>query len=162
MFIFKESKLFQFTLARNWEESEDPTGWLMSEKYDGMRLYWDGTRFITRQHTIINAPEFITKAMPKVPLDGELWQVKAKRNVLILYRTQYGLYQEAVALSQGNISEEKWQKAIFWVFDAPSQAKDPYEVPLFEMCTNVFKGTTCLFVNVRNSFFCKISRKHSL
>eukprot|EP00971_Amphidinium_carterae_P180425 3578458-Amphidinium_carterae.1 len=29
----------------------DPTGWLMSEKLDGMRAYWDGANFVSRLGT---------------------------------------------------------------------------------------------------------------
>jgi hypothetical protein len=51
--------------------------------------------------------------------------------ILILCRTQYGLYQEAVSLcrpARKGIFEEKWKKAKFMVFDAPSVADKPYEV----------------------------------
>ena len=42
-------------------------------------------------------------------------------------RTQYGLYQDAVNLCKTQ-SEKKWEKAIFWVFDAPGMANKPFEV----------------------------------
>jgi len=29
-------------LANVWNPSIDPTGWWISEKYDGLRGYWDG------------------------------------------------------------------------------------------------------------------------
>ena len=29
-------------LANVWNPSMDPTGWWISEKYDGLRGYWDG------------------------------------------------------------------------------------------------------------------------
>jgi DNA ligase-1 len=45
----------------------------MSEKYDGARLFWDGSAFFTRQGYLINAPDSVTMAMPNVALDGELW-----------------------------------------------------------------------------------------
>jgi hypothetical protein len=43
-------------------------------------------------------------------------------------RTQYGLYQDAVALCITQVSEEKWKSAIFWVFDAPGMNSTPFEV----------------------------------
>jgi phenolic acid decarboxylase len=43
-----------------------------------------------------------------------------------LGRTQYGLHQDAVNLGK-TLDEEKWKKAIFWVFDIPEILK-PYEV----------------------------------
>jgi DNA ligase-1 len=90
--------------ATLWEDG-DPKDWWMTEKFDGMRLYWNGTEFVTRHGKKLKVPEFISGNMPKMSLDGELW-------------TQYGLYQEAVSLAKAG-DEEKWKKAVFWVFDAP-------------------------------------------
>jgi ATP-dependent DNA ligase len=101
--------------ATMWEDSSmNPTGWWMTEKYDGMRLFWNGTEFYTRQGRKVNVPESITKSLPSVALDGELW-------------TQYGLFQDVVNLSKSR-DEDKWNKAIFWVFDVPSLAKKTFEV----------------------------------
>ena len=49
----------------------------MSEKYDGARIFWDGSSFYTRQGHEIPAPDTLTMQMPSVPLDGELWFVYA-------------------------------------------------------------------------------------
>jgi DNA ligase-1 len=60
--------------ATEWSiTSMNPTGWWMTEKYDGMRLYWNGTTFYTRQGNVVIAPEFITMQLPNIPLDGEIW-----------------------------------------------------------------------------------------
>ena len=59
--------------ATEWSEGEEPKGWYMTEKYDGMRLYWNGTQFYTRQGRKITVPESVTKRLPVVALDGELW-----------------------------------------------------------------------------------------
>jgi DNA ligase-1 len=32
--------------------NEDPTGWYMSEKLDGIRAYWDGNQFWSKRGTI--------------------------------------------------------------------------------------------------------------
>jgi DNA ligase-1 len=57
-----------------WDSNKmNPTGWLMTEKYDGMRLYWNGFEFFTRQGNKVKAPDFITSQLPKISLDGELW-----------------------------------------------------------------------------------------
>jgi hypothetical protein len=52
-------------------------------------------------------------------------------------RTKYGLYQDAVSLCQKNSDEEKWKKAIFWVFDAPNLANKNFEVCFF--CVNFLR-----------------------
>ena len=59
--------------ATEWEESMEPTGWWMTEKYDGLRLYWDGSQFYTRQGEKVFPPKSITSKLPPIPLDGELW-----------------------------------------------------------------------------------------
>jgi hypothetical protein len=45
-------------------------------------------------------------------------------------RTQYGLYQESVQLciKSNALDEEKWKRALFWVFDVPGIGHKPYEV----------------------------------
>src|ERR1700676_4826016 len=43
-------------LAENWDESTDPTGWLLSEKLDGVRAYWDGKQLLSRQGNRFYAP----------------------------------------------------------------------------------------------------------
>jgi DNA ligase-1 len=57
-----------------WDDtSMDPTGWWLTEKFDGMRLYWNGSNFITRNGNKLKVPDFFTRKLPKVALDGELW-----------------------------------------------------------------------------------------
>lgn len=36
-------------LAERWTEDVDPTGYWMSEKLDGVRAYWNGSNFYSRQ-----------------------------------------------------------------------------------------------------------------
>jgi DNA ligase-1 len=60
--------------ATEWDNSTmDPTGWWMTEKFDGMRLFWDGSQFFTRQGDRVTVPESITSKLPSTALDGELW-----------------------------------------------------------------------------------------
>ena len=60
--------------ATVWDiDNMDPTGWYLNEKYDGMRLYWTGTDFFTRQGTKLNVPKEISEKLPNIQLDGELW-----------------------------------------------------------------------------------------
>ena len=60
--------------ATDWVMDEmNPTGWYLTEKYDGMRLYWTGTEFVSRQGEKVSVPESWTSQMPNVALDGELW-----------------------------------------------------------------------------------------
>ena len=61
------------TLSRDWD-FRDLTGWLWSEKFDGVRAYWDGAQLWTRGGNVIQAPKSFLKFFPAgVELDGELW-----------------------------------------------------------------------------------------
>ena len=51
----------------------DPTGWFISEKFDGCRAYWDGAQLWTRSGRVIKAPTSLTASLPAVHLDCELW-----------------------------------------------------------------------------------------
>ena len=60
-------------LAQSWE-GQDPTGWLMSEKLDGMRALWDGQGNLwSRAGHVVHAPEWFKQKLPGgLVLDGEL------------------------------------------------------------------------------------------
>jgi DNA ligase-1 len=60
-------------LAKEYDESVNPTGWWMSEKLDGIRAYWDGKRLFSRQGKQLPVPSTFALGMPDIPLDGELW-----------------------------------------------------------------------------------------
>ena len=38
----------------------------MSEKLDGVRAYWDGRRFLSRQGNLYHAPDWFTKDLPAI------------------------------------------------------------------------------------------------
>jgi len=51
----------------------NPRGWWMSEKLDGVRAVWNGSDFISRNGKTFPAPEAMKAAMPAgVMIDGEL------------------------------------------------------------------------------------------
>lgn len=53
---------------------EDVSGWWVSEKYDGIRAIWTGTRLMTRSGKTLRAPARFLRGLPSnVRLDGELW-----------------------------------------------------------------------------------------
>jgi DNA ligase-1 len=56
----------------DWDRIKDLTGWLLTEKLDGCRAFWDGTRFWTRGSNVIDAPIAMSAGLT-VPTDGEIW-----------------------------------------------------------------------------------------
>lgn len=51
--------------------------WVMSEKLDGIRGYWNGKELLTRKGKKLYPPKWFIKNLPDFELDGELW---TKRN----------------------------------------------------------------------------------
>lgn len=94
-------------LAMNYQ-NQNVQKYLVSEKYDGIRAYWDGKQLWTRHGNRINAPESFTKGFPNQPLDGELW-------------IDFGQFSEMEGLIQQQTStNEQWQKVHYMVFDLPA------------------------------------------
>jgi DNA ligase-1 len=96
-------------LAERWDNAEDLSGWWMSEKLDGVRAYWDGKQFLSRQGNLFLAPDWFVERLPDVPLDGELW-IDRKR------------FQRTVSIVRRQDRNELWREVRFVVFDAPGCA----------------------------------------
>ena len=62
----------ELLLLKEWE-GQDVSGWLMSEKMDGVRAYWDGKKLISRGGVELAAPAWFTEGFPPFAVDGELW-----------------------------------------------------------------------------------------
>lgn len=60
-------------LAKQYDFIQDPQGWMLSEKLDGIRALWDGEKFTSRNGIVIHAPEWFIADLPATALDGELW-----------------------------------------------------------------------------------------
>jgi ATP-dependent DNA ligase len=57
-----------------WDYKNEPKGWWLMEQFDGIRLLWNGTQFVSQYGQLIESPEAIRSKLPKnVVLDGELW-----------------------------------------------------------------------------------------
>jgi len=109
-----EKQAPQLLLANVWSPSTDPTGWWMSEKYDGLRGYWDGRKLWSRKGNLIHAPDYFLAELPRdVALDGELW-------------IGYGKFEETASIVRSETPDDRWKRVRFMVFDAP-QAKGTFE-----------------------------------
>lgn len=95
------------TLAHVWDERKhNPVGWWMSEKLDGMRAVWTGSRLLSRNGKTIHAPEWWTGTLPKnKQLDGELFLGRGK-------------FQKLVSICRRQTPvDEDWLKVGYLVFD---------------------------------------------
>ena len=63
-------------IPTSWSPEKDPTGWYMSEFYDGIRALWDGENFILRNEQSIYPPKEFLESLPSnAKLDGVLWYI---------------------------------------------------------------------------------------
>ena len=100
-------------LAHSWENDVDLTDWWMSEKLDGVRAYWDGKKFLSRQGNEFHAPDWFRAGLPETPLDGELWLDRKA-------------FQQTVSIVRRQDKSDHWKKIRYVVFDAPA-LKEPFE-----------------------------------
>jgi DNA ligase-1 len=60
-------------LAETIGQDTEVSRYLVSEKLDGVRAFWDGHRFVARSGQAFDAPPWFVEKFPARPLDGELW-----------------------------------------------------------------------------------------
>lgn len=85
----------------------DPTPYLVSEKYDGVRAIWDSKTLRSRSGNIINAPAWFIAKLPPQRLDGELW----------LGRGQFELLSGYVRKTTPQ--DEEWRQIKYMIFELP-------------------------------------------
>lgn len=100
-----EGKL-PLTLGNLWTPDDDPTGWIVAEKLDGVRAYWDGEKLWSKQGRLFPASEEFTSLLPQgVRLDGELWLGRGK-------------FQEATGIAMSK-NPVLWRSLEYHIFDLP-------------------------------------------
>ncbi|MFM8769209.1 MAG: DNA ligase [Rubrivivax sp.] len=97
------------TLAAEAPEDMDPRGWLISEKLDGARAWWDGSRLRFRSGLPIVAPSWFTAALPRHALDGELWLGRG------------GFEQLSGIVRRHQPVDAEWRRVRLMVFELPGE-----------------------------------------
>ena len=96
-------------LANAYHPGVQLADYWVSEKFDGVRGFWDGQKLLTRGGLLINAPAWFTANWPKTPMDGELWAGR-------------GQFQKAVStVRQQTPDDAAWRGIKFMVFDLPGE-----------------------------------------
>ncbi|MGL4473659.1 MAG: DNA ligase [Shewanella sp.] len=86
--------------------------YLVSEKLDGVRGYWDGNTMWSKQGHVIHLPPEFTANFPNTSLDGELWAGRGKFEQV---QTMLASFQP----HQGQKSILNPQPLKYMVFDVP-------------------------------------------
>lgn len=95
-------------LAKVYHPGIDLSDYWVSEKYDGLRGYWDGQQLFTRGGERVQAPAWFTAGWPNTRLDGELWAGR-------------GQFAKATStVRQQTPDDTAWRGIKFMVFDVPA------------------------------------------
>lgn len=101
----------QIQLAQLYSADINLEEFLVSEKLDGVRGYFDGEKLISRQGNIIKAPKWFTKDFPHEVFEGELW----------IGREKFELISKIVR--QEKPDDKAWQDVRLMVFDLPKNSE---------------------------------------
>nr|WP_315226206.1 DNA ligase [uncultured Limnohabitans sp.] len=94
-------------LANSYQAHTDLRDFWVSEKFDGVRGYWNGQQLLTRGGTVLHTPAWFTQGWPNTPFEGELWAGRGQ------FTTAVSVIQQTQAV------DADWQKLRFMVFDLP-------------------------------------------
>jgi len=97
-------------LAMDAPPGVDPTGYLVSEKFDGVRALWDGTQLCFRSGRVVAAPAWFLAKLPAHALDGELWLGRGRFEALS------GTVRKAIPI------DDEWRAVRYMVFELPGAA----------------------------------------
>lgn len=127
-------------LAHSWDNATNLTDWWISEKLDGVRAYWDGERFLSRQGNEFMAPDWFVAHLPKTPLDGELWLDRKS-------------FQKTISIVRRQDRSEHWKQIRYLVFDAPAE-KTVFEERMAWL-KDYFRTNTSSFTQLLDQMRCK-------
>jgi len=100
------------TMANRYHPGIDLGAYWVSEKFDGVRGYWDGKQLLSRSGHPIHAPAWFTQGWPAEPADGELWAGRR------------GFQQAVSTVRQQTPDDAAWRQIRFMVFDLPAHPGD--------------------------------------
>lgn len=101
----EKPNLFSLT---QYQATAKVKGWVMSEKLDGIRAYWNGRDLRTKQGHRIFAPQWFIADLPPFELDGELWLARGK-------------FAETQAIVMDKKPSQEWKRLTYQIFEVPNQ-----------------------------------------
>ncbi len=95
-------------LLKTYKDDLHVEGWLMSEKLDGIRAYWNGERLISRGGHDFKTPKWFTKDFPPFEIDGELW-------------SRRGDFENISSIARKQTPHDGWKQLTYNIFEIPNQ-----------------------------------------
>jgi DNA ligase-1 len=100
----------QLQLANVYHDDIKLDNYWVSEKYDGVRAFWNGHQLLSRQGNIIQAPAWFIQPLPDAQLDGELWIAR-------------GMFDQVSGIVRRHSpTENDWQRVRYMLFDLPASS----------------------------------------
>lgn len=96
------------------ENKHKINNWIMSEKLDGIRAYWNGKELLTKNGNKIFIPDNIIKNYPPFHLDGELW-------------TKRDDFENIQNIVLDKTPTKQWNQISYNIFEVPNQKGDFYQ-----------------------------------
>ena len=93
-------------LPQVYSPETDVSGWLMSEKYDGVRGYWNGHQLLSKNGKKFYPPVKFIQGLPPYPMEGELWGGR-------------GTFETTVSIVNKQYPNSGWLRLKFAIFDVP-------------------------------------------
>jgi DNA ligase-1 len=94
-------------LAQRYGGDTDVARYWISEKLDGVRAHWDGRTLRFRSGNPVPAPQWFLDALPRQPLDGELWLGR-------------GSFDSLSAIVRRQAPEDReWRRVRYMIFELP-------------------------------------------
>ena len=95
-------------LAKILADDVDVSRYLVSEKFDGVRAFWDGKILRFRSGAVVPAPVWFLNKLPKQSLDGELWLGRGRFDEL------------SGMLRSSEAHDDDWRQVIYLIFELPN------------------------------------------
>jgi DNA ligase 1 len=108
LFLVQSSIAIELQKAKTYDKTQSIQNWIMSEKLDGIRAYWDGKQLLSKNGNIIHAPLWFIKDFPNFKLDGELW---TKRND----------FENIQSIVLDKNPSKHWNQITYNIFEVPNQ-----------------------------------------
>jgi len=107
------SKASPILLANVLGPQVNPAGYLVSEKFDGVRATWDGRSLRFRSGREVPAPRWFLEKLPSQPLDGELWLARGR------FEDLAGFVRKRQPI------DSEWRQISYLIFELPG-ASGPF------------------------------------
>lgn len=106
LFYASEVVALDIMLPQVYEENIDISGWLVSEKLDGVRGYWDGKALLSKNGIAFQPPAAFLVNFPDFAIEGEIWGGR-------------GTFEQTCGAIKKQKAHNGWLNLKFAVFDVP-------------------------------------------